>query len=120
MRYAGIPLDDIAKLFDIEKNSITDILIERLKNIQNEIKILKKQESMILAVLIEKVKTSDSEMFDRISWTELLASLGFSHEDLMKWHQDFERDSSEEHEAFLHAIGMPEEEIKKLRLLLSE
>jgi DNA-binding transcriptional MerR regulator len=41
-RDAGIPLEDIAKLFDIEKNNITDILTERLKNIQNEIKLLKK------------------------------------------------------------------------------
>lgn len=119
-RDAGIPLEDIAKLFGVEKNNITDILKERLKNIQNEIKILKKQESMILAVLIEKVKTGDLEIFDRISWTELLVSLGFSHEDMMKWHRDFDRDSSEEHDAFLHAIGMSEEEIKKLKLLLSE
>lgn len=119
-RDAGISLEDISKLLDIEKNNTTHILTERLKNIQNEIKILKKQESMILAVLIEKVKTNDSEMFDRRSWTELLVSLGFSHEDSMKWHRDFERDSSEEHEAFLHAIGMSEEEIKKLRLLIVE
>lgn len=117
---AGISLEDIAKLFDIEKNNITDILTERLKNIQNEIKILKKQESMILAVLIEKVKMSDTKMFDRISWTELLVSLGFSHEDMIKWHRDFERDSPKEHDAFLRAIGMSEDEIKKLRLLLLE
>lgn len=117
-RDAGIPLDDIAKLFDIEKNSITDILTDRLKSIQAEIMTLKKQESIILAVLIEKVKMSDSEMFDRISWTELLGSLGFSKEDLMKWHQDFEKDSSEEHVAFLRALGMSEEEITKLRLQL--
>ncbi len=41
-REAGIPLNDIAKLFDIEKNSITEILTDRLTSIQSEIKTTKK------------------------------------------------------------------------------
>jgi len=117
-REAGIPLDDIAKLFDVEKNSITDILTDRLKCIQGDIKMLKKQESMILSVLIETVKKGERGTYNKESWTALLLSLGFTSNELIEWHRSFEQSSSKEHSVFLQALGMSNDEIKTLKLSL--
>lgn len=117
-RNAGIPLNDIAKLLDIETNNITDILTNRLKCIQAEIMTLKKQENIILAVLMDKVMTSNTKLFNRRSWTKLLEGMGFTEEECTKWHQNFEKDSPHEHVDFLRALGMSDEEISTFKLNL--
>jgi len=114
-REAGIPLKDIMKLLEIENTNISDILTRRLKNIQTEIITLKKQEQMILAVLIKEVRLSDSILFDRKSWSKLLVSIGFSIEDLENWHSNFEKDSPDDHTEFLKALGMQQDDIEKFR-----
>ncbi|MCT4660327.1 MAG: MerR family transcriptional regulator [Tissierellales bacterium] len=117
-REAGIELNEISKLFDIEKNNLTDILTRRLENIQGEIIMLKKQERIILAILIDQVTRSDKIIFDKASWSTLLSNLGFSNKDMMDWHKEFEINSKEEHERFLKAIGMSGKEIKDLKKML--
>ncbi|PAB55996.1 MerR family transcriptional regulator [Anaeromicrobium sediminis] len=117
-REAGISLKEISKLLNIDKTQVSDILIHRLKRIQNNISALKKQEKMALEFLKEEVLISNKALFDNHTWTELLSSLGFNEEDLILWHQEFEKNSPEDHEAFLKAIGMSNTHIKKLRMQL--
>lgn len=74
-----------------------------------------KQEQMVLAVLMQEVRLSDSQLFNCESWTELLLSIGFTHQDLVQWHYEFEKDSPNEHVAFLIALGMEKEDIERLR-----
>lgn len=113
-REAGISLDDISKLMHLEQNNITDILSDRLKTIQSEVFLLKKQENMILSVLINEVTIGKQENFDRKSWTSLLKNLGYSEEDLTEWHIAFEKKSSQAHKLFLKALGMSDKERAEL------
>lgn len=119
-RKSGIPLNDISKLLELDKTNISDILTRRLKSIQTEIVTLKKQEQMILALLMKEVRLSDSVIFDKHTWTELLVSIGFSKDDLISWHRDFEKDSSDEHAAFLNSLGMQKDDIESLILQLRD
>ncbi len=114
-RDAGISLEDITKLLEIKKTDVSEILTGRLKHIQTEISTLKKQEEMVLAVLMKEVRLSDSSIFNSESWTELLISIGYTSEDLHRWHEKFENDSSKEHIAFLKALGMKCEDINSFR-----
>lgn len=82
-----------------------------MKGIRTEIMTLKRQESIILAVLIDEVKTSSTKIFDRKSWTEFLKNMKFTEEECTMWHQAFEEDSPVEHVAFLCALGMSDKEI---------
>ncbi|BEP28392.1 MerR family transcriptional regulator [Helicovermis profundi] len=115
---AGIPLDDISKLFDLEVNDVTIILNNRLNKIQEDIKLLKMQESMILSVLIDQIKSDNSALYDRNSWTSLLLKLGYSHDEMLEWHRNFDLESKDDHRKFLIALGLNEEEIKKLIKML--
>lgn len=117
-RETGIPLEDIGKLFNIEENDVTEILSSRLRSIQEDIKILKRQEHMILSVLIDEVKIGKEKIFNRETWTAFLIKSGFSHEDLFEWHRAFEIASPREHKEFLLALGMTEKEISELRSTL--
>lgn len=119
-RKTGISLEDIAKLLEMDKTNISDILTDRLKGIQTEIMELKKQEDMILAALMKEVKDSESSPFDNVTWTELLTSIGYSKEDLHKWHKNFEEDSPEKHVAFLKALGISQKKIDSFRRELME
>lgn len=113
---AGISLEDISKLLELKKTDVSEILTSRLKNIQTEISTLKKQEEIVLAVLMKEVRLSESRIFTSESWTELLISIGYTTEDLLHWHQEFEKDSPEEHIAFLKALGMVPDDISRFRL----
>jgi len=113
-REAGIPLSDMNRLFEIEKNDVSETLSKRLKVIQDEIRTLKKQEKMILSVLIQEVKNDTKNYYTKESWTEILIQSGYSDIDLLQWHRDFEKDSAKEHRSFLKALGMGPNEIEGL------
>lgn len=117
-REAGISLKEISKLLNIDKTQVSEILTHRLERIQSDITGLKKQEKMVLEFLKKEVLISNKVLFDNHTWTELLLSLGFNEDDLILWHQEFERDAPEDHEAFLKAFGMSNTDIKKLRMQL--
>ncbi|MCH4888084.1 MerR family transcriptional regulator [Acidaminobacter sp. JC074] len=118
-RAAGIPLDDIKKLFNIKDNSVSEILSGRLKSIQNDIALLKKQENMILAVLIDEVILNDKTDFNRTTWSQFLIDSGYTDEDLREWHKKFELESQSEHRLFLNALGMDEKDVDNLLKILN-
>ena len=117
---AGISLDDIRKLIRVDQSNISTILTERLSRIQNEIMMLKKQEGMIISVLMKEVADGDSGLFDKASWIQLLTSIGYNEEDQLNWHINFEEDMPKEHEKFLVALGVSREEIEEFRIKLKQ
>ena len=60
-------------------------------------------------------------LFDRIgvmnvqTWTSLLSACGFSEEDMLKWHAQFERQAPERHRQFLEFLCLPDREIDAIR-----
>lgn len=118
-RESGISLNNIQRLLDIENNEISQILIDRLDNIQKEIKNLKNQEKLVLDVLREEVITNKDISFTRKTWTEMLRNLGYEEKDWLNWHIQFELDYPDKHYEFLKSLNMSDEEINKLRNFLA-
>lgn len=119
-RESGISLSDIQKLLDAENNGRTGILVERLNNIQMEIKNLKNQEELVLDVLKEEVIMGKSIFSTSKTWTEMLIKLGYEEKDWLNWHREFEWDNPEEHYKFLRSLNMKDEEIDNLLALIRE
>ena len=105
-RKTGVPLENIAQIIDSVGDNIEDILTSRVRAIQENIIELKKQESMILSVLIEKINNSDRSIFTKDTWSLLLSEAGYSSTDMLDWHIKFEQDAPKEHKKFLNAIGI--------------
>lgn len=119
-RDIGISLEDIEKMLNVENNKVNQILTARLDVIQSEVNELKKQESAILAYLVQSVQSSTSTEFDRYSWKELLSNLGFTYSDSIKWHIDFEESDPKGHESFLIALGLTNQEIEQNRIMMQK
>jgi len=114
-REAGIALTDIRRLLAMEDSGGGNaILIERLKRIQAEIGRLKAQEKLVLAVLRENVAGGNAVAYTRKTWAELLTSLGYSREDWLAWHREFETDSPASHHRFLKSLQLSEADIDRL------
>lgn len=114
----GISLEDIKKLLVLNRSDVTDILTERLTHIQNEMMVLKKQEEIIIAALMKEIENSKTQLFDRNSWSSLLETVGYSEEELHKWHLHFEADTPMRHTAFLEALGFDKDEIIQFKNML--
>jgi DNA-binding transcriptional MerR regulator len=119
-RESGISLRNIQKLLDIGNNETTGIVMERLYKIQMEIKDLKEQENLILAILREEVIIGKNTSFTSKTWTQMLINLGYEEKDWLNWHLEFELDSPEDHYKFLKSLNMTDQEIQNLLMLIKD
>jgi hypothetical protein len=53
----------------------------------------------------------------KATWASLLASAGFSENDMRNWHVKFERSAPDKHEVFLRNLAIPEGEISAIRTM---
>lgn len=118
-RESGISLKNIQKILILESNSVSNILIKRIEEIQMEILNLKKQEKIAIDVLIEEVIKNKKTDFTVESWSNLLQNLGYNDKAMFNWHREFEIKNSKLHREFLRNLKMQDKEIdhlvKKLR-----
>lgn len=49
-------------------------------------------------------------------WVDLFREVGLDDAQMMKWHRRFESKHPEAHQSFLEWLGLPKEEIEKIRL----
>jgi len=54
-------------------------------------------------------------MVNKKRWIEIMIAAGFSEPDMKKWHQAFERMEPQSHQEFLESLGIPADEIQKIR-----
>lgn len=114
-RESGVSLEDIQKLLDNScTNDISSILISRLENIQEEIKLLKKQELLIIDVLKNQIIYDEKTDFTPALWSELLTRLGYNAENTLEWHKNFEKEDSLSHRKFLKSLKMTDMDIENL------
>ncbi|MCG8642476.1 MAG: MerR family transcriptional regulator [Desulfobacterales bacterium] len=115
-RNAGVSLKDMKILLNPVSDERTVVIIkEHFENINNQIKEMRKQQQLIIELLKKDVIYSRNTIFNLKSWSSLLISMGFSQKEMNKWHVEFEKQSPEEHTAFLKSLGLSEKEIKLIR-----
>ena len=49
------------------------------------------------------------------NWVGMFNEIGLSEEQMIKWHQVFEKNHSRDHEEFLKWLGINDEEIQKIK-----
>jgi len=114
-REAGLPLDVIAKILTSQKNTFVAVLEKQLKQLNQEITQLRKQQELIVKLLKNKQKFKNTRVMNKERWVALLKATGLDETLMQKWHVEFEKMSPEAHQDFLESLNIPTEEIELIR-----
>jgi len=115
-RSAGVPLNDIRRMLDFPgRKNYVQVLRRRLSQLSTEILNLKRQQTLIVRLLVQHGVHEEKNMLNKEQWVALMRASGLNDDDMMRWHAEFEKMSGEAHEEFLLSLGINAEEAKKIR-----
>lgn len=92
------------------------VLHQQFSAISQQIAHLRTQQYAIIKRLQQPQLLRQSQ-FSKQQWVALLVEMGFSEEDMMHWHRDFEQRDPMGHHSFLTALSIDANEIEKIRSL---
>lgn len=116
-RSFGIPVADINNLIEHDDTETqSEILKTQFNKLEQCISEFRKQQSAIVA-LLQQPELLEKNMVTKERWVEIMKASGFSADDMLKWHQNFEKMEPEEHQLFLESLRIDEEEIRRIRSL---
>ncbi len=114
-RSFGIPVAEITSLLEHDNNICqSEVLKTQFEKLEQNILDLRKQQSAIVA-LLQQPEILEKNMVTKKRWVEIMKASGFSDEDMVNWHQNFEKMEPDEHQIFLQSLGIGKEEIVKIR-----
>jgi len=117
-RGAGLSTNEIkGLLMQQHDEEIISPLLKKLGDLNQEIKILKKQQ-MILIKLIKNRDIIKKDAMNEETFNIILEKANIKYEERMNWHAEFEEHSPQRHYDFLKSIGFDDEEIENQRVLL--
>lgn len=90
------------------------MLEHRLLEIDTEIVTLRAHQQAILKLLEHKALRK-AKMITKEKWTAIMRGCGFTEEQMMNWHAEFERSAPAEHQEFLEFLHIAPEEIAGIR-----
>ncbi len=114
-RETGLALREISKILGSTQSKVQQVLQKRLSSINGEISELRNQQKSIVELLKNTPLLKNTRFMDKEQWVELLELSGFSHDDMVRWHQTFESHSPEAHQDFLESLGIQQNEIATIR-----
>lgn len=115
LREAGVSLEQIKHVVNKPDVNESSILEKRLKDINNEIKLLRLQQKVIVELLKSANPSLDKILLNKDGFTDVLTAAGIEEAAMDKLHIQFEKNSPEGHQAFLEFLGLSENEIKIIR-----
>lgn len=116
-RRAGLPLKEIARILRSKKGADLSALFEaRLRGLNLEIAKLRRQQQMLVGLMRNPDALHRSRHMDKAGWVAILRAAGLDDRAMRRWHEEFERLSPEAHQDFLESLGLPEEEVARIRL----
>lgn len=115
-RKAGLRLSEIASLLGNSSND-GSILEKRLREIDNQIFLLRSQQRLVLGLLKTVVAGHDASGLDKELWLSLQKACGLDEAALKHWHIEFERKAPGAHHNFLLSLGLDEKEAVQVRML---
>ena len=116
LRGAGVKLDHIRKMLEDSSSKRATILRERLGAINAEIGRLRSQQHLIIRLLNDPSLERASRVMSKKQWIRCLERAGLNEDGRDRWHLEFEAASPESHQDFLESLGLPADEIKKIRM----
>jgi hypothetical protein len=78
---------------------------------------LKNQQRLLAGILRHAAYGKRPACVDKKLWVEMLRSAGMNQADMHRWHTEFERRAPEGHDEFLLSLGIPADEVARIRRL---
>ena len=113
-RDAGLRLDDIRSILDQPRSGAAAVLERRLAEIGREIATLRDHQKSIARIL-QTGKFRRLPVITKEKWTQIMSNAGFTHEDMWRWHAEFEKSAPQEHQEFLEFLHIPGAEVQTIR-----
>lgn len=115
-KQAGLSLDAIAEILDAT-NKLSNILEQHLENLNSEMSRIRQQQRFVLQLLGKDSLLKSAKMMNRAQWVKILEDMGMDHDDMRKWHIEFERNLPEAHTDFLESLGLRQAEIENVKTI---
>lgn len=114
-RAYGVPIHHIAPLLDRNNDMVQEqILRAQFNALEKEVQKLRQQQKAIV-LLLEQPSLLEQEQMNKARWVEIMIAAGLNEQDMVNWHQQFERMEPEAHQAFLVSLGIDAEEVQQIR-----
>jgi DNA-binding transcriptional MerR regulator len=111
-RDMGIELNAIKELLR-EQGENAEILELALVNMEKQVEEIRQKQAKIMQAIQNPRHTTASQADIFLS---VLKNLGFSREDMHKFHAAYEKNNRDGHIAFLRFLGLSDQEIERVRL----
>jgi len=109
-RAAGLGLDAIGCLLSNGDKNL--VITERLDQISRDMALLREQQVVLVRLLSGE---DGAAPMDKDSWTVLLRAAGLDDAAMARWHALFEQQNPLAHQAFLVSLGLPDDEVLRIR-----
>ena len=114
-RKAGLALKEIRAVLAAGGKPGAPLLKKRLDETAANMVTLRKQQRLLSGMLNRIASGAVAPPVDKGMWVEILRASGLDDEGMHRWHVEFERRSPEGHHEFLITLGIPLQEILKIR-----
>ncbi len=116
-REAGLTLKEIRSVLCSGRKPGTKLLQNRMRETSDQIVSLKHQQRLLAAMLRNVTSGNPPSSVDKRMWVQMLRAAGLDQNAMHRWHQEFERRAPEGHQEFLLSLGIPPEEVNRIRTL---
>ena len=114
-REAGLTLKDIRTALLSGGQPGAKLLEKRMHETSADIQGLKNQQRLLAGMLNGIASGNLPPSVDKQLWVEMLRAAGMDQHAMNRWHSEFERRAPEGHQEFLVSLGIPQDEVVKIR-----
>jgi DNA-binding transcriptional MerR regulator len=115
LRRMGLSLEDIRTLLATAPGDPAAILQRRMASLGREIRELQAKQRLLADMLKVQARGWAPVTVDKATWVGILRAAGMSEEGMDAWHQAYERQAPEAHQAFLESLGIEPGEVERIR-----
>jgi DNA-binding transcriptional MerR regulator len=122
LRDAGLSLADIREVLapaDAAGKRKTappaELLERRLLGLCQAVERLREQQRSLARLLAIPEFRDGARRWSKPAWIALLQRAGFTDDDMLTWHAEFERESPQDHAAFLKSLGLRSGEVAEIQ-----
>jgi DNA-binding transcriptional MerR regulator len=114
-REAGLALAEIRTVLSSGGKPGAKLLERRMRATASNILGLKNQQRLLAGMLSRIASGKLPPAVDKKLWVEMLQAAGMDQHAMNRWHAEFERRAPEGHDEFLISLGIPPDEVVRIR-----
>lgn len=114
-REAGLTVKEIRTVLSTGGKPGTKLIEKRMRETAENIVGLKHQQRLLAGMLRQVACGKRPASVDKKLWVEMLRAAGMDQNAMGFWHTEFERRAPEGHQEFLMSLGIPVDEVARIR-----